>query len=54
MTLKEKWRELHGKGLEPGVYKYDGKPEAAPFPSAGGLGEPRVIAGGRLGSTSYS
>ena len=25
MTLKEKWRELHGKGLEPGVYKYDGK-----------------------------
>ena len=25
MTLKEKWRELNGKGLRPGVYKYDGK-----------------------------
>jgi radical SAM protein with 4Fe4S-binding SPASM domain len=27
MTLKEKWRELNGKGLPPGVYKYDGKGE---------------------------
>jgi radical SAM protein with 4Fe4S-binding SPASM domain len=25
MTLRERWRELHGKGLRPGVYKYDGK-----------------------------
>ncbi|MFA5314032.1 MAG: radical SAM protein, partial [Methanomassiliicoccales archaeon] len=25
MTLKESWRELYGKGLEPGVYRYDGE-----------------------------
>ncbi len=25
MTLKEKWHELNGKGLQPGVYRYDGK-----------------------------
>ncbi|HSV41866.1 MAG TPA: hypothetical protein VLH13_00475, partial [Methanomassiliicoccales archaeon] len=27
MTLKDKWRELYGKGLPPGVYRYDGKGE---------------------------
>ena len=25
MTFRERWRELQGKGLRPGVYKYDGK-----------------------------
>jgi radical SAM protein with 4Fe4S-binding SPASM domain len=25
MTFKESWRELYGKGLEPGVYRYDGR-----------------------------
>jgi radical SAM protein with 4Fe4S-binding SPASM domain len=27
MTFRERWRELQGKGLRPGVYKYDGKGE---------------------------
>jgi radical SAM protein with 4Fe4S-binding SPASM domain len=27
MTLKNWWREMFGKGLEPGAYKYDGKGE---------------------------
>ena len=25
MTFRERWRELQGKGLRPGVYRYDGK-----------------------------
>ena len=28
-TLRQWWDELHGKGLKPGVYKYDGKDELA-------------------------
>jgi radical SAM protein with 4Fe4S-binding SPASM domain len=27
MTLKARWREVMGKGLEPGAYKYDGRGE---------------------------
>jgi radical SAM protein with 4Fe4S-binding SPASM domain len=29
MSLKDKWREVQGKGLDPGIYRYDGKGEYA-------------------------